>query len=64
MEQEQQIYQKQFHIKTDLMNGTLFIKDIQNNSHLPTLLLNSQTLRNHSRGLTLNNIIQASSIFK
>ena len=63
MEQEEQIYQIQFHIKIDITNGTLFTKDIQNPSHSHTLLLNSQILMNHSNGLILIIIIQDFSIF-
>lgn len=63
MEQEEQISQIQFHIKIDITNGTLFIKDIQNPNHLHTLLLNSQIQMNHSSGLTQITIIQDFSIF-
>ena len=63
MEQEEQISQIQFHIKIDITNGTLFIKDIQNPSHSHTLLPNSQIPMNHSNGLTQITIIQDFSIF-
>lgn len=63
MEQEIQISIRIIFIKTDLINGTLFIKDTQNPCHLHIIFVNSQILRNHSSGLTLNIIIQANSIF-
>lgn len=60
---EEQISQIQFSIKTDIINGTLSIKVILNQNHSHTLLLNSQTLMNHSNGLTLIIIMLAYSTY-
>ena len=63
MELVEQISQIQFHIKIDITNGTLFIKDIQNQSHSHTLLLNLQIPMNHSSGQIQITIIQDFSTF-
>ena len=51
------MFQIQFSIRIDILNGILFFKVIQNLNHLHTLLLNLQTLKNHFSGQILIIII-------